>query len=123
MSPGARIEYKVLREINPEAARQAVLEYLKSNGGNKADAARVFGINRSVVYDILKKASEDDLRDRPKAADDLPAKLGDHEAQLILVKQILHFALNDTRIVGGAALDAVGLSVLVCGGNDSGDSR
>ena len=64
MSPGARIDYKTLRQINPEAARKAVLEYLKTNGDNKADAARVFGVNRTVVYDILKKASEGDLRDR-----------------------------------------------------------
>ena len=54
MSPGARIDYKTLRQINPEAARKAVLEYLKTNDGNKADAAKVFGVNRTVVYDILK---------------------------------------------------------------------
>jgi transcriptional regulator of acetoin/glycerol metabolism len=41
------------RKINTEAARQAVLEYLKTNGGNVTDAARIFGINRSAVYDIL----------------------------------------------------------------------
>jgi hypothetical protein len=35
MSPGARIDYKVLRQIYPEAARQAVLKYLKTNGGKK----------------------------------------------------------------------------------------
>jgi hypothetical protein len=50
MSPGARIDYKTLRQINPEAARKAVLEYLKTNGGNKAEAARVFRVNRTVVY-------------------------------------------------------------------------
>jgi hypothetical protein len=38
MSPGARIDYKTLRQINPEAARKAVLEHLKANGGNKAEA-------------------------------------------------------------------------------------
>jgi hypothetical protein len=38
MSPGARIAYKTLRQINPEAARKEVLEYLKANGGNIADA-------------------------------------------------------------------------------------
>ena len=27
MSPGARIDYKTLRQINPEAARKAVLEW------------------------------------------------------------------------------------------------
>jgi transposase-like protein len=40
-----------------------VLEYLESNGGNIAEAARVFGINRPVIYDILRKQREGDLRD------------------------------------------------------------
>ena len=74
MSPGARIDYKTLRQINPEAARKAVLEYLKTNGGNKAEAARVFGVKRIVVYDILKKAGEGDLRDRPKTPKHQPNK-------------------------------------------------
>jgi hypothetical protein len=38
MSPGARIDYKTLRQIIPQAARKAVLEYLEANGGNKAEA-------------------------------------------------------------------------------------
>jgi transposase InsO family protein len=66
MNPGTRIDYKTLRKINPETARQAVLEYLESNGGIVAEAARLFGINRSVVYDILKKQAQGDLRDRSK---------------------------------------------------------
>ena len=66
MNPGTRIDYKTLRKINPEAARQAVLEGLESNGGNVTEAARMFAINRSVVYDILKKQTEGDLRDRSK---------------------------------------------------------
>jgi Ca2+-binding RTX toxin-like protein len=53
MDPGIRIDYKTPRNVNPEAARQAVLEYLKTNGGNKDDAAKAFGINRPVVYDTL----------------------------------------------------------------------
>lgn len=40
--------------MNPEAARQAVLECLESNGGNVTGAARMFAVNRSVVYDIRK---------------------------------------------------------------------
>lgn len=66
MSLGTRIDYKTLRKINPEAARQAVLEYLQSNGGNVSDAARLFAINRAVVYDILRKQVAGDLRDRSK---------------------------------------------------------
>ena len=66
MNRGTRIDYKALREINPEAARQAVLEYLESNGGMVADAARMFGINRCVVYDILQKQAQGDLRDRSR---------------------------------------------------------
>jgi hypothetical protein len=31
---GGKINYKVLRRINPEAARLAVIEYLKTNKGN-----------------------------------------------------------------------------------------
>ncbi len=40
MNPGHRIDYKALRKVNPETARLAVLEYLKSNGGNISHAAR-----------------------------------------------------------------------------------
>ena len=50
-----KIDYKQLRKINPEAARRAVLQYLKSNGHNVSQTALVFGINRTVVYDILRK--------------------------------------------------------------------
>ena len=66
MRPRARIDYKALRKIDFEAARQAALEYLKTNGGNIADAARVFGINRPVVHDILRKQAEGDLRGRSR---------------------------------------------------------
>lgn len=65
MNLGPRIDYKGLRRVNPEAARMAVIEYLKTNGGNIADTARVFGIQRPVVYDILKKEKEGNLKDRP----------------------------------------------------------
>ena len=67
MRPGTRIEYHVLRAVNPEAARLAVLEYLKTNGGNKSEAARAFGITRAVVYDILRKQAQGDLGDRSRS--------------------------------------------------------
>src|SRR4030042_6022619 len=36
-----KIDYKALRKINPEAARMAVLEYFKTNGGKVTDCAPV----------------------------------------------------------------------------------
>jgi len=51
-----------------------VLEYLKSNGRNISDAARVFGIKRPVIYDILRKEEEGDLRDRSKAPHNHPRR-------------------------------------------------
>lgn len=62
-----KIDYKALRKVNPQAARLAVLEYLKTNGGNIADCACIFGIQRPVIYDIIGKEKEGDLTDRSKA--------------------------------------------------------
>ncbi len=61
------INYKTLRKVNPETARLAVLQYLKSNRGNISKTARVFGIQRVTVYDILKKQQMGNLKDRSKA--------------------------------------------------------
>jgi len=74
MKSGTRmkIDYKTLRKINPEAARMAVLEYLKTKGGKVADCACVFGIQRPVVYNIIKKEKEGDLTDRSKAPKTCP---------------------------------------------------
>jgi len=38
----AKINYKTLRKINPEAPRLAVIEFLSTNKGNISDASRVF---------------------------------------------------------------------------------
>ncbi len=46
MQPGVRIDYKALRKINPEAARQAVLEYLASSSHNIAATARGTKVGR-----------------------------------------------------------------------------
>ena len=66
MKHTTHIPYKELRKVNPEAARLAVIQYLKTNGGSISDAAEVFCINRPVIYDILKKQEEGDLKDRSK---------------------------------------------------------
>ncbi|UCC76770.1 MAG: DDE-type integrase/transposase/recombinase, partial [Anaerolineales bacterium] len=69
-----KIDYKELRKTSPEAARQAVLDYWRNNGHHVSDTALTFGINRSVVYDILQKWAEGDLRDRPKTPKHQPNK-------------------------------------------------
>ena len=48
MWAGTRIDYQILRQINLEESRKAVLEYLKINGNNQAEAARI-----NVVFDYL----------------------------------------------------------------------
>jgi transposase-like protein len=67
------IDYKALRKVNAEAARKAVLEYLKTTG-NISKVAQLFGITRAVVYDILRKEREDNLRDRSRAPKRQPGK-------------------------------------------------
>ena len=74
MNPGHHIDYKQLRRINPEAARQAVLDYLESTDRNITQTAKVFGINRCVVYDILNKQAAGDLSDRPRTPKHQPNK-------------------------------------------------
>ena len=82
-----KIDYKLLRGIDPVAARTAVLEYLKTNGGNISATAMVFGINRPVIYDILKKEVEGDLSDRSKAPKHSPNKTSpETEDKVIEVK-------------------------------------
>ncbi len=68
-----KIDYKELRRFNAEAARKAVLEYLKADA-SISQTARMFGITRAVVYDILNKAKEGDLRDRSRAPRHQPGK-------------------------------------------------
>ena len=72
--PRGKINYKQLRRINSEAARRAVLEYLKTNNRNISEASSIFGINRAVVYDIIKKEREGDLKDRSKAPKHQPRR-------------------------------------------------
>jgi len=70
---GGAIDYKTLRRFNAEAARRAVVEYMKTKS-NISETARMFGITRAVVYDILRKEKEGDLRDRSRAPRRQPGK-------------------------------------------------
>lgn len=91
MKPGHHIDYKALRKVNPEAARLAVLQYLKGNSGNISDAACVFNVNRPVVYDILKKEKAGSLADRSKRPHTCPRKTSDDiEDKVIACKNRTH---------------------------------
>ena len=85
------IDYKALRGINPESARQAVLDYWASVEGNVAATARAFGITRPVVYDILAKAAGGDLKDGSKRPLRQPRKTPeDIEERVIAAKNLTH---------------------------------
>jgi putative transposase len=97
MRPGApthqakgTIDYKQLRQINPEAARRAVLGYLETRG-NISQTARMFSITRAVVYSILKKEREGDLRDWSRAPKYQPRKTpSEVEDKVVEVKNRTH---------------------------------
>ena len=72
--PRGKIDYKQLRHINPEATRRAVLEYIKRNSHNISQKALVFGINRTVVYDILRKEEQGNLKDCYRAPCNRPRR-------------------------------------------------
>lgn len=74
VTPGIKADYKKLRKVNPEAARRAVLDYLESNNQNISDAAVAFGINRTVVYDIVRRSREGGLKDKPRVPKHQPRK-------------------------------------------------
>ena len=82
MSRGT-IDYKELRKVNAEAARRAVLEYLKTNA-NISQTARMFGITRAVVYDILRKDKQGDLRDRSREPKHQPRRTTDKVEEKVI---------------------------------------
>src|SRR5574340_1514299 len=92
MNPGPLIDYKQLRKINPAAARQAVVAYLRAQGGNIARTARAFGIQRPVVYNILAKQRAGDLSDRSKAPHRQPRRTA-----AAVERQVVE-ATNTTRL-------------------------
>jgi len=68
------MDYKQLRMSDPKAARRAVIQLLRANEQNISKTAQLFGINRSVVYDIIRKAAEGNLEDRPRVPKHQPTR-------------------------------------------------
>ena len=68
-----------------------MLEYLRSNDGNVSDTARVFGVNRPVIYDIQRKQREGNLQDRSRAPHNHPRRTAPEvETKVVEVKNKTH---------------------------------
>lgn len=61
-----QISYKLLRKSSPETARMAVFQYFESSK-NISETARVFGVTRLTIYDVIQKSKEGNLKDRSRA--------------------------------------------------------
>lgn len=60
-------------------------ECWKKNSRTASDAARMFGINRCVVYPVLRKWAEGDLRDQPRTLRHQPNKIpADIEGKVVV---------------------------------------
>lgn len=67
MIPGIRLDYQQLRTISPKAARQAILQILKSCEGNVSETARILCISRATIYKAIRKQKEECLEDSSRA--------------------------------------------------------
>lgn len=88
MIPGILLDYQELRTISPQAARQAVLQILKSCDGNITKTARVLNVTRATIYKTLRKKKDHNLSDASRAPKTVVNKTsGDIENKVILLKQ------------------------------------
>jgi len=52
LNPGLHIDHIKLLQINSKAARQAVLDYLRSEDIKYFHIAKMFGLKRCVIFEI-----------------------------------------------------------------------
>ena len=88
MIPGIRLDYQQLRTISPKAARQAILQILRSCDGNVSETGRILGITRTTIYKAIRKQKEEDLSDSSRAPKRVTNKTEPSiEEKVILIKQ------------------------------------
>ena len=63
MNTGIHLEYRELRTISPKAARQAILQILKTNKGNVSSTARILNTSRRTIYKALSRQELNNLDD------------------------------------------------------------
>ena len=87
--------------------RRGVINYKELRRFN-AETARMFGITRAVVYDILKKERDGDLIDRSRAPRHQPKKtLTEIEDRVVAVKNRTHFRARETVTVSSRAREDI----------------
>ena len=88
MIPGIRLDYQQLRTISPKAARQAILQILRSCEGNVSETARILGITRTTIYKAIRKQKEENLDDASRAPKRVTNKTESSiEEKVVLIKQ------------------------------------
>ena len=88
MIPGIHLDYQQLRTISPKAARQAILQILRSCDGNVSETARILGITRTTIYKAIRKQREKDLSDSSRVPKRVANKTESSiEEKVILIKQ------------------------------------
>ncbi len=88
MNTGIRLDYKELRTISPKAARQAIIQILKSTKGNVRETARLLHTTRSTIYKALVKQKEKNLDDISTAPHNVRNKTSlDIESKVVLLKE------------------------------------
>jgi len=87
MRTGIHLEYKELRKISPKAARQAILQILKSTKSNVTETARILHTTRRTIYKAIKKKEDNDLNDTSTAPHTITNRTPDEiEEKVIEVK-------------------------------------
>lgn len=87
MITGIRLDYQELRTISPKAARQAILQILKSNKGNVTETAQTLTITRATVYKALRKKKGGDLTDSSRSPHNRPNKTASEiEEKVVILK-------------------------------------
>ena len=88
MNTGIHLEYRELRTISPKAARQAILQILKTNKGNVASTARILHASRRTIYKALRKQKEQCLNDTSTAPHTVKNKTNvSIEEKVVMLKQ------------------------------------
>src|ERR1035438_1722006 len=88
MITGIHLDYKELRGISPKAARRAILQVLKSVGGNVAECARLMHTTRRTIYKALQKDKTGNLNDYTTAPKSVPNRTAvDIEDKVVEIKR------------------------------------